>query len=151
MDNKKLTHQFQLNKLKNSTEDVIKDKTLSQGFNKTIKGVTENVGNAVQPLTSGDDFVKKIANLRAAKMLGKKAISAVPFVGAAYAAMSGEPAMAAEELAGDIPVVGQAYEAIKPTPTGPAAGSLDARIENGTLTDEDKQQLRMEALKNYGR
>lgn len=50
--------------------------------------------------------------------LKKKLMGVVPMAGAAYGLMSGDPAMAAEEAAGDIPVVGQAYEAIKPTDTG---------------------------------
>lgn len=91
----------------------------------------------------------------AARTGGRKLLGAIPLLGAGYAALSGEPAMAAEELAGDVPVLGQVYEAIKPTPTGPAEGSLDARIENGTLTDEDKialqQQARIKALQNIGR
>lgn len=52
------------------------------------------------------------------KMLGKKAAGVIPLAGAGLAALSGEPAQAAEELAGDIPVIGQAYEAIKPTESG---------------------------------
>jgi hypothetical protein len=52
------------------------------------------------------------------KMLGKKAAGVIPLAGAGMAALSGEPAMAAEELAGDIPVIGQAYEAIKPSDSG---------------------------------
>lgn len=50
--------------------------------------------------------------------LGKKAAGIIPLAGAGYAALQGDPAMAAEEAAGDIPFVGQAYEAIKPTESG---------------------------------
>lgn len=136
MDTKKfLTHQYELNKLKNSTEDVIKDKTLSQGFNKTIRGTTENVADIAQPLIGGDDFIKKIANLRAAKAVGKKVLGAVPILGGlASAAMSGEASAA-------VPVLDSAES------LGPERGTLDHRIEMGQLTDEDKQQLRMQALK----
>jgi hypothetical protein len=52
------------------------------------------------------------------KMLGKKAAGVIPLAGVGMAALSGEPAMAAEELAGDIPVIGQVYEAIKPSESG---------------------------------
>lgn len=51
--------------------------------------------------------------------------------GAAYGLMSGDPAMAAEEAAGDIPVIGQAYEAIRPTDTGNVE-------EERTMLAEDK-------------
>lgn len=132
---------------------------------------------AVQPLTSGADFaarqaarqqaVKQVAS-KASDVLdynqfrkefadkarqvartpvARKALSILPFAGAAYGALSGDPVMAAEELAQDAAgPAGLAYEAIKPVATGPAAGSLDDRIEKGTLTDEDKQQLRLQAL-----
>jgi hypothetical protein len=137
MKNNKITHQYQLNQLANDTSDVIKDKTLSQGFNKTISGVTENIGNAAQPLIGGNDFVKKIADLRAAKMMGKKVLGAVPVLGGlASAAMSGDASAA---------VPGLDQESL-----GPAPGSLDSRIENGTLTDEDKNQMRLEALQRMG-
>jgi hypothetical protein len=52
------------------------------------------------------------------KRLGKKVAGVIPLAGAAYGLASGDPAMAAEEAAGDIPVIGQAYEAIKPEMAG---------------------------------
>lgn len=76
-----------------------------------------NTKEVVQQI-GGNDFVEKIAKLRALKQAGKKAMGIIPFAGAGYAALSGDPAMASEELAGDIPFVGQAYEAIKPTDSG---------------------------------
>lgn len=91
-----------------------------------------------------NEFAQKAMGF--AKNAGKKAIAAVPFAGAAYAALQGDHAMAADELAGSVPVAGQIYDAIKPEPSGPAAGSLDDRMERGTLTDEDKKQLRIDAL-----
>jgi hypothetical protein len=134
MKNNKLTHQFQLNQLKNSTEDVIKDKTLSQGLNSTIKGVTEHIDNTPQVPISGGDWMQKIANLRAAKMVGKKVLGAVPVLGGIANAVMSQDASAA------VPGLDAAES------TGPAAGSLDERIEKGTLTDEDKRQMRLEAL-----
>lgn len=53
-----------------------------------------------------------------AKKMGKKVAVGVPLLGTAYGLMSGDPAMASEEAAGDIPVIGQAYEAIKPSDSG---------------------------------
>jgi hypothetical protein len=52
------------------------------------------------------------------KRLGKKALGVIPLAGAAYGLASGNPAMAAEEAAGDIPLLGQVYEAIKPEMAG---------------------------------
>lgn len=115
---RKPAHQFELSKLTNSSEDVIKDKTLSQGF-EPVKSVTEHIDTkSVVPVSTGTNWAEKIANLRALKQAGKKVMSVLPFAGAGYAALNGEPAMAAEELAGDVPVVGQAYEAFKPDSAG---------------------------------
>jgi hypothetical protein len=99
---------------------------------------------AVQPLTSGADFAArqaarqqaiKAASSGASDVLdygqlkkefadkarsaarspaGRKVLGAVPFAGAAYAALSGEPAMAAEELSKD---------AIESAPTALAAAA----------------------------
>jgi hypothetical protein len=62
--------------------------------------------------------VKKVAKKAVAKKMGKKVAGVVPLLGTAYGLMSGDPAMASEEAAGDIPVIGQAYEAIKPAESG---------------------------------
>lgn len=51
---------------------------------------------------SGDEFSDKIAKLRALKSAGKKIAGVLPFAGAGIAALSGDPAMAAEELASDL-------------------------------------------------
>ncbi len=52
------------------------------------------------------------------KRLGKKVAGIIPLAGTAYGLASGDPAMAAEEAAGDIPFLGQTYEAIKPESAG---------------------------------
>jgi len=83
-----------------------------KGINVKDASVTRGVKDTI-----GEGFdVSK--NSKLLKMLGKKAAGVIPFAGAGMAALSGEPAMAAEELAGDIPVAGQIYEAIKPTESG---------------------------------
>lgn len=139
-EKKQPMRQFELSRLKNSTDDVIKDKSLSEGFkNPVVKNVTDKIDTkAVQKTISGTDFVEKIAALRAAKQAGKKLMGAVPLLGAGYAALSGDPAMAAEELAGDavdlaptlatklgssvvagpVGIAALGLDAIKPTPTG---------------------------------
>lgn len=119
MADKKLTHQFEISKLKNATQDeVIKDRTLSQGF-PPIKNATDHINTKeVVQQVGGNDFVEKIAKLRALKQAGKKMMGIVPFAGTAYGLMSGDPAMAAEEAAGDVPVAGQIYEAVRPSDSG---------------------------------
>jgi hypothetical protein len=52
------------------------------------------------------------------KRLGKKVAGVIPLAGAAYGLASGDPAMAAEEAAADVPVLGQAYEALKSEDAG---------------------------------
>lgn len=68
-----------------------------------IKNATQKIDTKeVAPILSGSDFMKKIEALRAAKA-GKKMLGALPLVGAGIAALQGDPAMAAEELAMDLP------------------------------------------------
>lgn len=89
-------------------------------------------------------FAEK-ARMAARSPVGKRMVAAVPFLGAGMAALSGEPAMAAEELAEDLTgPAGMVYGAAKPASTGPMAGSLDDRIAKGQLTEEDKQMLMQE-------
>lgn len=76
------------------------------------------MGDDLQKLNTGGSMKIAGAAPSAFGGLKKKLMGVVPMAGAAYGLMSGDPAMAAEEAAGDIPVVGQAYEAIKPTDTG---------------------------------
>jgi hypothetical protein len=94
----------------------------------------------VQKLSSGADFLAKQRILEAEReakraalgkvsgdtldystfrKTGKKLAGVVPFLGAGYAALQGDPAMAAEELAQDaMGPAGLAYEAIRPSPVG---------------------------------
>jgi len=97
-----------------------------------IKNTTEKIDTkGITKLSSGKDFMEKIAALRA----GKKALSALPFAGATIAALQGDPAMAAEELAGDIPVAGQIYEAFKPEAAGNAEEDRQLRVEDRARKD----------------
>lgn len=129
--------QYQISQLNNSSKPVILDKSLSEGFKAPVQGVTEHIKDVAQPLTSGADFTEKIAAkraaLQAAKAGGKKLLGAIPLIGGlATAAMTGD-ASAAVPVLGDVDSL------------GPAPG-IDSRIENGTLTDEDKIMLRQQAL-----
>lgn len=85
-----------------------------------IKGMTDKIDTKqVAPILSGNDFASKIAALRALKGVGKKAAGIIPFAGAGMAALSGDPAMAAEELAQDaMGPAGMAFEAIRPESAG---------------------------------
>lgn len=71
---------------------------------------------------------------KAMKTGGKKVLGALPLIGGVANALISQDASAA------VPGLDAADS------LGPAPGSLDSRIENGTLTEEDKQLLRLEAL-----
>lgn len=121
-----------MQKLKASEAPVL-DRSLSEGFAAPIKSSPINTKEIV-PQISGDDFIKKIADKRAAKAAGKKLLGAVPVLGGLVSAAMTQDASAA------VPILDSAES------LGPAPGSLDDRIERGTLTEEDKQLLRKQAL-----
>jgi hypothetical protein len=85
-----------------------------------IKNATQKIDTKeIAPILSGSDFEQKIAKLRALKAAGKKVAGIIPFAGAGMAALSGDPAMAAEELASDaMGPAGMAYDALKPDVAG---------------------------------
>lgn len=95
--------------------------------------ITAEMGDDLQKLNTGKSLkiAGSVPSPSAFGGLKKKLIGVVPMAGAAYGLMSGDPAMAAEEAAGDIPVIGQAYEAIRPTDTGNVE-------EERTMLAEDK-------------
>lgn len=81
---------------------------------------------------------------KGAKTAGKKLLGAVPVLGGIANAILSQDASAA------VPLLDEAES------LGPAAGTFDSRIANGTLTEEDKQQLRNEqarvkALQSFGK
>jgi hypothetical protein len=143
---------------KRNSTPVIKDDSLSTKDVWKVKGGSPSVDTKqVQKLSNMDEVAKKIADFRAAKALGKKALSVLPFAGAGYAALQGDPAMAAEELAGDVPVVGQAYEAFKPEGAGQSAedekmmlAEIQARKNYDNSPGGLAAQARKEALKKIG-
>lgn len=149
MDNKKRpVHQFEISKLKNATQDeVIKDRTLSEGF-KPLRNATEHINTKeVQSQLGGNDFTEKIAKLRALKALGKKAMGIIPLAGTIGGLMSGDPAMAAEEAAGDIPILGQAYEAMRPADTGNVDEERQMIAERNARADYDQSPARLARLR----
>ena len=126
---KKLKYLRDLEKLKasgikdeNYTSDLDKDSITIKGEPKTpdpvtkIKGMTQHI-NTKSGTIKGEDFTSKIQSLLKSSA-GKKIAGVLPFAGAGLAALQGDPAQASEELAGDIPIAGQIYEAIKPSESG---------------------------------
>ncbi len=85
---------------------------------KRIKDATEHIDTkSAMKTIKGIDFQSKIQSLLK-NSAAKKALGILPMAGTVAGLMAGDPAMAAEEAAGDIPIVGQAYEALKPTESG---------------------------------
>lgn len=83
------------------------------------------------------EFADKMKGV--AKVGGKKLLGAIPVLGGIAQAVSSQDASAAVPFLGDSDSL------------GPSAGSLDERIEKGTLTDADRemlqeQQIRLQAL-----
>lgn len=110
-----------------------------------VRNVTDKIDTkGIQKTISGDDFMEKIANARAAKQAlktgGKKVLGAVPFIGGALQALATQDASAAVPLLGDADSVGEndadlhAERAYQVSPAG-----MDAAA------------ARLEALKKLGR
>lgn len=105
---------------KQATTPIIKDSSLSTQDLHHVKSSNAPIDTKqIAKLSSGSEFTDKIAKLRALKSAGKKALGILPFAGAGMAALSGDPAMAAEELASDAAgPAGMAYDALKPDMAG---------------------------------
>lgn len=122
--------------------DVMRVKSLGidtpetpDAFKRSIPNSTEHINTKqAMPLLSGDAFTDKINKLKAAKKIGGKLLGAVPFAGVGMAALSGDPAMAAEELAQDaMGPAGLAYEAIRPEQAGNPEEELMMLAERDAL------------------
>lgn len=110
-------------------------------LNSKKKSLMQELGDDLTHLNMGS--AKTIANAKlpapAKKMVLKKLAGVIPFMGAGMAALSGDPAMAAEQLAYDATgPVGAIAEALKPDVAGDVEG------ENQMLTERNAQ-------KNYGK
>ena len=113
-----------------------------------IKGVTDHINtNEIQKLISGNDRVDKIAKILESRKLAKMAKSAggiagdmikkVPMIGGIAAGLgtlltTGD-ASAASQAA--LPLIGDADD------LGPEKGSLESKLESGTITQDEMQQL----------
>lgn len=108
-----------------------------------VKGGVDRINTKeVQKLVSGNMFQDKIAKILESKRLAKaaaslggvasKGLKAVPFIGTAMglgsALMSGDASAA-------IPVLDQADN------LGPEEGTLESKLESGTITKDELQQL----------
>ncbi len=156
---KESPRQFELSKLTNSSQSNVKDKKLSEGFEIPMRNVSEHIKTKeVVPQLSGNEFQKniaeKLAKSQALRNISKKVMGVVPFAGASYAALQGDSAMAAEELAGDIPVLGQAYEAIKPETAGNRDEERFMLNEHNARVNYDNSPAhlaRLKALQGFGK
>ncbi len=113
-------------------QDIMKVKSLGNETEDAvtkIKGMTQKLDTKeIAPIISGSDFAKKIEALRTLKGAGKKVAGIIPLAGVGMAALSGDPAMAAEELAQDA--------------MGPAGLALEAlKSEDAGNVEEEKQML----------
>lgn len=79
---------------------------------------------------------------------GKKFMGAVPLLGAGYAALQGDPAMAAEELAQDaMGPAGMAYEAIRPSDSGNVAEERQMLAERDAQVNYQNSPAHLAKLK----
>lgn len=140
----------QVTNIKNMTDHIDTNSEIGR-----MKGGTEHFNTkAKMPSLSGDEFTAKIKAIQAAKAAakeaaqeagggvkalaktgGRKMLGALPFLGAGYAMMQGDPAMAAEELAEDA--------------LGPAALALKSDSAGMSSLDERQMLAEIEAQKKY--
>jgi hypothetical protein len=103
-----------------------------------------------------NEFKKGISHAAPSmKGAGKKILGALPFLGAGYAALQGDPAMAAEELATDAAgPAGMAYEAIRPEIAGNPEEErqmLAERNAQGAYQQSPAHLARLQALQKIGK
>ncbi len=101
-----------------------------------VKGVTDHVNtNQVQKLISGSGFQDKIKSIlanRAAGKLASNSLKAIPFAGAALGIGS---ALLSGDASAAVPILNEA-DAV-----GPTEGSLEAKMEGGTINPDEMQKL----------
>lgn len=153
-----LFHEVDLN-MNKSGGSLQQRQQLRDMLNAKKKALTDELGDDLTTLNSGKGISVKNATIgsdapkspKLMKMIGKKAAGIVPFAGAAMAALQGEPAMAAEELAGDV-VPG--LEAIKSEDAGMSSGDermmmaeRDAAVKyKGSPASKDAKLARLRVL-----
>jgi hypothetical protein len=110
-----------------------------------------NVGEGIR-ISKGTDAAGSAAKLGRFKKtlgsLGKKAAGIIPLAGVGMAALSGDPAMAAEELASDAAgPAGIAYDAIKPEIAGNRDEERQMLAERDAMEKYKKSPARLDKLK----
>lgn len=106
-----------------------------------VKGGVDKINTKeVQKLVTGDMFKDKIANILESRKLAKaasaagKGLKALPLIGPAIGLAS---AFATGDASAAVPVLNDIEGA------GPMKGSIEAKIENGTATQDEIDQLMM--------
>jgi hypothetical protein len=117
-----------------------------------IPGGPDNVINTnprFKELT-GDEYTSKISALRklAKSPVAKKIAGVIPFAGTAFAALSGDPAMAAEQAAYDATgPIGMAAEALSPSESGNPEEEKMMLSERNAMEKYKKSPARQSKLK----
>jgi hypothetical protein len=142
-------------RIKGTTEQVDPGKMVGEGTREKIdtkmrgKGYTDKIDTSPQKtmditdewakrrglVPPSESIAKKRALAKAAKMGGKRVLSALPLVGGLAAAMATGDASAA------VPVLGDA------DPLGPQAGSLEAAVQDPSLSREQRMKALQELMK----
>lgn len=123
---------------------------LNMGESVGVKNATFSGADLDQSKLPDAAKQKGLGKLGMFKNLGKKVAGVIPLAGVGMAALSGDPAMAAEEAAGDLPFVGQAYEAFKPETAGNAEEEQMMLAERQAMEDYKNSpaaKAKQEALK----
>jgi hypothetical protein len=132
-----LRNQFQVDELKAAKAgvDAVTRTKMRQDAVDKLENLEREYGDDLHTLNRGESINFPAVGDKFTKI--KKALKPLPLAGVAIAALSGDPAMAAEEVAQDaMGPAGLAYEAIRPETAGSA---------------EDDQMMiaEREALENY--
>lgn len=136
------------------SDDVMKvaSKPIKDTTKNVIKGVTEHINtNEAQKVIGGDMFKNKIAKIlesraaaKAAKLAGeaggalKSVGKHIPMLGGLAVGLG--TALATGDASAAVPVLNEADS------LGPEAGSLEHKLESGTITPEEMEILRNRSM-----
>lgn len=106
------------------------------------------LGNAADVAKANAEKISRMKMLRTiggkVPMLGAVTAGIGTMLGSDEASASDGLRAAAEELPGDLPVVGAAFDAIKSEDTGPMSGSFEDRLEKGLLSPQELEMLKQQ-------
>lgn len=117
-------------KLSQISGDSFRDKIERLRKNKTVDAIGDGMDSVLDLAKSKKGILKKIAS---------SGLKSIPLLGGAISLMGSSDASAA------IPILDQAE------PTGPEQGSIDQRLEQDTLTEEDKAELKRRQEEIFGK